>query len=250
MSAHEFSEEEWAVRVDLAACYRLVDKFGMTDLIYNHISARLPGYHDRFLINPYGLHYSEVTASNLVVVDLEGKPIYRQDPSHKVNRAGFVIHSAVHEAKPEVGCVIHTHTVAGVAVSAMECGLLPVTQTALRFSKILGYHEYEGPAFRLDERERLVASLEGKSALILRNHGLLVCGRTIQEAFRRLHRLESACQIQVALMSSGAPIRYPSKVSQEETIAMFDDNRGANHGGMEWDALVRVLIKEDDSYRN
>src|SRR5271154_2559614 len=169
---------EWQARVDLAACYRLAHHFGMTDLIYTHISARVPGPEEHFLINPYGLLFNEITASSLIKIDLDGAVVLKPDLDYPVNQAGFVIHSAVHAARPDVGCVMHTHTRAGMALSALECGLLPLTQTAMRFHGRIGYHEYEGPAVELDERQRLVANLGVHSAMILRNHGLLSAGAT------------------------------------------------------------------------
>jgi ribulose-5-phosphate 4-epimerase/fuculose-1-phosphate aldolase len=174
----EVSPEEWQARVDLAACYRLVDKYGMTDLIYNHITARIPGSKDHLLINLYGMLYKEITASSLVKIDVEGEIIWKPDTDYGINKSGYVIHGAIHKARPDVACVLHTHTRAGIAVSAMKCGLLPLSQTAIRFVGHIGYHDYEGPAVELDERERIVEDLGSHDALIMRNHGLLTCGAT------------------------------------------------------------------------
>ena len=176
------SPTEWQTRVDLAACYRLVHHYGMDDLVYNHISARVPGEEGHFLINAYGMTYDEITASSLVKIDFDGKVVQDSGTGYGINHAGFVIHSAVHRGRPDVACVIHTHTPAGMAVSAMKCGLLPLTQNAMFFSGV-GYHDYEGPAVDLDEQQRLVTDLGGHVAMILRNHGLLAVGATIPEAF-------------------------------------------------------------------
>lgn len=246
------SDAEWAARVELAACYRLVARFGMDDLIYNHITARAPGDDHHLLINAYGLRYSEITASNLYKIDLDGNIVTKPDLPYGINHAGYVIHGAVHSARPDVRCVIHTHTRAGVAVSAMQCGLLPISQTSLRFTKRIGYHDFEGPVFTLDERARLVENLGENDALILRNHGLLVCGRTVGETFHLIQRLEVACQVQVDVMAAGQDIHYPSKSAQESTEAMLGrdaDGLPVSVGGkMEWEALVRELHRDDPTY--
>ena len=174
----EVSPEEWQARVELAACYRLVDQYEMTDLIYNHITARIPGT-EHLLINLYGLLYKEITASSLVKIDVEGEIIAKPDTDYGINKSGYVIHGAIHKARPEVKCVLHTHTRAGIAVSAMKCGLLPLSQTSIRFDGHIGYHDFEGPAVDLDERERIVSDLGPHNALIMRNHGLLTCGPTV-----------------------------------------------------------------------
>src|SRR4030081_1978383 len=166
------SPEEWQARVDLAACYRLMDCFEMTDLIYNHITARIPGTQDHLLINLYGLLYREITASSLVKIDVEGNILAKPDTDYAINKSGYVIHGAIHKARPDVACIIHTHTRAGMAVAAMKCGLLPLSQTSVRFEGHIGYHDYEGPAVDLAERERLVQDLGPHDAMVLRNHGL------------------------------------------------------------------------------
>ena len=192
----QVSAEEWQARVDLAACYRLVDYYGMTDLTYNHITARVPGSQGQqrhhILINLYGLTYKEITASNLAKIDLDGEVIWKPDTDYYVNRAGYVIHGAIHRARSDVACVLHTHTRAGMAVAAMKCGLLPISQTSIRFENHIGYHDYEGPAIELAERERLVGSLGAHDAMILRNHGLLTTGQSIAECFNNHFRLERA----------------------------------------------------------
>ena len=186
------SEAEWEMRVNLAACYRLVARYGMTDLIYNHITARVPDEPGHILINPYGFLYTEITASSLYKIDLDGNVVLKPDTHYGINHAGYVIHSAVHGARHDVECVVHTHSRAGMAVSAMKCGLLPLTQTAMRFYGRVSYHAYEGPAVDLAERERLVRDLGGNDVMMLKNHGLLVCGRSIAEAFNQLYWLEMA----------------------------------------------------------
>src|SRR3954454_19854648 len=183
------SPQEWQARVDLAACYRLMDCFGMTDLIYNHITARIPGSDDHLLINLYGLLYKEITASSVVKIHVDCDIVWKPDTDYDINKSGYVIHGAIHKARPDVACVLHTHTRAGIAVSAMQCGLLPLSQTSIRFVGHIGYHDYEGPAVDLDERERIVNDLGSHDALIMRNHGLLTCGATIQQAFNTMYQL-------------------------------------------------------------
>src|SRR4051812_16089646 len=175
----QVSPEEWQARLDLAACYRLVDSYGMTDLIYNHITARIPGSPDHLLINLYGLLYREITASSLVKIDVEGEIIWKPDTDYGINKSGYVIHGAIHKARPEVQCVLHTHTRAGMAVAAMTCGLLPLSQTSIRFVGHLGYHDYEGPAVDLDERERIVGELGADGAQINGQHGPPSRGATL-----------------------------------------------------------------------
>ncbi len=242
----EVDEAEWAARVDLAACYRLCVHYRMTDMIYNHISLRVPGRHDHFLINAFGLLYSEVSASNLVKVDLDGNPVDGGDL--QANPAGFVIHSAVHKARPDVDCVFHTHTRAGVAVSAQKNGLLSISQHAMRFHNRVGYHDYEGIALDLDEQERLVRDLGTHNALILRNHGLLTTGASVRDAFEEMYYLELACQIQLDALSSGTPIVQPPEAVCEHAAQQF---AGSNSyiRNRDWQALRRMLDKQDPSYR-
>jgi ribulose-5-phosphate 4-epimerase/fuculose-1-phosphate aldolase len=246
------NEIERRSRIELAACYRLVAKYGMTDLIYNHISLRIPQTDHQLLINPYGLFYHEITASSLIKIDLEGKILAPGNTKYGVNRAGYIIHSAVHRARPEVQCVIHTHTAAGVAVSAMADGLMPISQTALRFTGRTGYHDYEGPSVDEDEQARLAAALGPHNVLILRNHGLLTCGRSAAEAFFLMQRLETACRIQVAAVAAGPP-RLPSAESQTRTIAMFSAVNAREgvpvDGAMEWESHLWVLEQTDPSYK-
>jgi ribulose-5-phosphate 4-epimerase/fuculose-1-phosphate aldolase len=244
------SEAEWQTRVDLAACYRLVARYGMTDLIYNHITARVPGGDNHILINAYGYLYTEITASNLYKIDLDGNVVLKPDTHYGINQAGYVIHSAVHSARHDVACVIHTHTRAGMAVSAMQCGLLPLTQNAMRFSGAIAYHDYEGPAVDTDERQRLIADLGKNDVMILRNHGLLACGRTIAETFNILYWLEMACKAQVDAMSSGAALAMPNQGVPEKTAHLYAPGVRRVYGEMEWEAMLRQLDREDPSYRN
>src|SRR6202050_2737710 len=182
---NEVSAQEWQTRTDLAACYRLGDAYDMTDLIYNHITARIPGT-EHLLINLYGLLYKEITASSLVKIDVEGNVAWKPDPDYAINVSGYVIHGAIHKARPGVACVLHTHTRAGMAVSAMKCGLLPLSQTSIRFVGHLGYHDYEGPAIDNDERERIVHDLGPHDALVMRNHGFFTPGATKNHAVHTL----------------------------------------------------------------
>jgi ribulose-5-phosphate 4-epimerase/fuculose-1-phosphate aldolase len=243
------SPEEWAIRVDLAACYRLVDHFGMCDLVYNHISARVPGPQEHFLINPYGLMYEEITASNLIKIDLDGNVVMNPSSEYGINQAGFVIHSAVHAARPDIGCVIHTHTRANMAVSAMKCGLLPITQSAMRFADI-AYHDYESVALNLEERERLVRDLGRSNAMILRNHGLLACGADIAQAFNIQFWLERACQAQIDAMAGGTELIIPPKEVVDLTWKLYQPDVRRPYGVMEWPAMLRFLDRRDPSYRD
>lgn len=240
-------EDEWQVRVDLAACYRLLHAHRMTDLIYNHISARVPGHHDRFLINPYGLLFEEVTASSLVVIDAEGT-VVRDTTGLGVNPGGFTIHSAVHVARPDVACVMHTHTAATLAVATMRRGLLPLTQQAMRFTDRIAYHDYEGVHFTDGERRRLQASLGGRMAMLLRNHGTLVCGRTIAEAWDIMYYLERACQAQVSLLTTGEPLVEVDAAVAEQVASVFESPSRAAPAKI-WPAMLRMLDRIDPSYR-
>ncbi|MEO8559900.1 MAG: class II aldolase/adducin family protein [Rhodospirillales bacterium] len=243
------SEAEWNMRVELAACYRLVARYGMTDLIYNHITARVPDSDNHILINAYGYLYTEITASNLYKIDLDGNVLLKPDTHYGINHAGYVIHSAVHGARHDVECVVHTHSRAGMAVSAMQCGLLPLTQTAMRFAGVVSYHDYEGPAIDLDERQRLVADLGSNDVMILRNHGLLACGRSVAETFNMLYWLEMACKAQVDAMSSGAKLTMPNQGVAEKTAHLYAPGTRRVFGAMEWEAMLRQLDRDDPSYR-
>jgi ribulose-5-phosphate 4-epimerase/fuculose-1-phosphate aldolase len=235
------------MRVDLAACYQLAAIFKWTDLIYTHFSARVPGTED-FLINAYGLMFEEITASNLVRIDTRGKEI--DDPLELgYNEAGFVIHGCVHEARPEVNCVIHTHTRAGVAVSAMKCGLLPISQHAMRVQRQCTYHDYEGIALDMGERERMAHDLGRTSkVMILRNHGLLTLGETVREAFELMYYLDCACQIQIDAMAGGlANVPEMSAGAQATATEQFErDDRPSAH--KDWPALLRLLERRGIDY--
>ncbi len=242
------SPEEWETRVTLAACYRLMDKYGMTDMIYNHITARIPGTED-LLINLYGLLYKEITASSLVRITVEGEIVRKPDTDYGINVSGYVIHGCIHTARPDVAAVIHTHSRAGMAVSSMSCGLLPMTQTASRFNNHLAYHDFEGPAVDLAERELLVRDLGDHNAMILRNHGLLTCGATVAEAFNLMLWLETACKAQVDTLAMGREIIVPDEVVLNRTARLYDPDV-RKFGLLEWNAMLRLLDREDPSYRN
>ena len=241
------------IRIDLAAAYRLIHRLGLDDSIYTHISVRLPGRNDRFLINPYGLRFEEVTASNLVTVDLDGNVI--DDPMGLgINPAGFTIHSAIHAARHDAICVLHTHTVAGIAVACQKRGLLPLNQWSLQFTGCLAYHDYEGIALDLDERSRLVADLGDKFVMVLRNHGMLTCGRSVAEAFKLMHNLERSCRAQLAVQSSGAEIIPLSDAVARKTAgqyASFYDAIETNGvPDSEWAAFKRMLERTDPDFAN
>lgn len=245
---HDSIETVAAERLHLAAAYRLIAHFGLDDSIFTHISARAPKEEAEhgFLINPFGLRFDEVTASNLVTVDLDGK-IIRDDYGKGINAAGFTIHSAVHAARPEVGCVLHTHTVAGVAVSSMKEGILPLNQWSLQFYNRVATHDYEGIALNLEERERLVADLGNAKAMILRNHGLLTCGGTVGEAFALMYNLERTCKAQLALLSSGAELNRVSDDLAEFTAQQYEsmtkDRGNPDKKDPEWEAYLRLALK-------
>lgn len=241
------SGDEWDTRVNLAACYRLVALYGWSHLTLNHISARVPGKDDHFLLNPNGLMFKEVTASSLVKIDLNGNIL--DDTPYEVNKAGFTIHSAIHAARPDVTCVLHTHTEAGMAISVLKRGLLMLEQGALRFYNRIGYHAYEGIALDLDERKRLVKSLGPHFALILRNHGLLTCGREICEAFNLMYHLEKACKAQLMALSTGEELEWPSPEISEHTAQQAWRNDRV-HGARDWPALLREADAADPSYRD
>ena len=238
---------EWQIRCDLAALYRLVAHFRWTDLIYTHISARLPN--DRFLINQYGVQFHEMRASDLVKIDVDGNIVEERAGSGKVNAAGFTIHSAVHMARHDLMCVVHTHTAAGIAVSCQKHGLLPISQHALKFYGHLAFHGYEGIALDLDERDRLVADLGPHSAMILANHGLLAAGRTIPEAWANIYYLERACQAQVAALSGGVELIYPPEEVRQRTAAQFNNGNVLPHCEMLWESCLRLLDDRVPDFR-
>lgn len=247
--------DEWQTRTDLAACYRLHAHYGWTDLIYTHISARVPGAEEHFLLNPFGLMFDEVKASNLVKIDIDGNIV--EPTPHPIHRAGFVIHSAIHGGRPDAHCVIHAHTRAGMAVSTMKCGLLPLTQHAMLFHGKVAYHDSEGLANNLDERSRLVADMGDKPVMILRNHGTLVAGQTIGQAFAMMWHLEMAMQAQVDALASGQELTMPTQALADRISAAAFKTPGTRRsdgtispmGYLEWPALLRMLDRKDASYR-
>ena len=238
------SAAEWQAQVDLAACYRLVEAFGMTDLTYNHITARIPGTEDHLLINLYGLLYREITASSLVKIDIAGTILWQPETDYGINKSGYVIHGAIHAARPDVTCIIHTHTRAGMAIAAMKCGLLPLSQTAMRFVGHLGYHDYEGPAIDLDERARLVRDLGPHDAMVMRSHGLLTCGATIPQAFNTMYQLELSCRSQVDAMAARTELIVPSDNVLAHTAHLYQPGTRRPYGVLEWPAMLRLLAAE------
>ena len=241
------SAEEWQLRVDLAACYRLVAMYGWSDLVFTHITARVPGPEHHFLINPYGLMFDEITASSLVKVDQQCNKII--DSPFPVNPAGFVIHSAVHEAREDITCVLHTHTRAGVAVSAQRRGILPVSQQSTFILGSLAYHDYEGVAFRDEEKPRLQADLGTANFLVLRNHGLLTVGRTIADAFLAMYTFENACRIQIDAQAGGELIEVNPLIVKGVAKAMKVQTGGMG-GAFVWPSLLRRLEKADAGYQD
>ena len=245
------SAAEWEARVDCACAYRLVKHFGMDDLIYNHISARIPGT-EEFLLNPMGLMYDEVCASSLIKVDLAGRvlwaPEFPKGLGYRFNPAGFVIHGAIHQAKPELACVIHTHSLAGMAVASLKKGLLPMTQTAMRFDKV-AYHDYEGVVLEADERRRLLRNLGDCEVMLLRNHGVLAVGKSVAQAFNNIYRIERACRAQLLAQSSGDEVLLPPRAVQEKTHHLYRPGVRRPYGLLEWPAMRRLADRIDPSYR-
>ena len=240
----EVSTEEWQTRLDLAACYRLVDAYEMSEMTSNHISARVPGSDDNLLINLYGMTYREITASSLVKIDFEGNIIWKPETDYGINKSGYIIHGAIHRARLDVVGVLHTHTRAGMAISSMACGLLPLTQTAIRFAGRIGCHDYEGPAIELDERERLVRDLGTHNAMILRNHGLLACGATIPQAFNTMYQLELSCRSQVDAMAGRTELIRPDEKIIARVAHLYEPGTRRAWGVLEWPAMLRRLAAE------
>jgi ribulose-5-phosphate 4-epimerase/fuculose-1-phosphate aldolase len=241
------SPAEWQARVDLAACYRLTELYGMSDMIYTHISARVPDQPEHFLINPFGMLFGEMTASCFLKVSLEGEVLYNPSTEYGLQVAGYVIHSALYRARPDVMCVMHTHTTAGMAVSALKCGLLPLTQTATRFYTRTAYHDFNGPERDPGERERLAENLGAHDMMILRNHGLLAVGESIPETFARMYGMERACQAQVAAMACNTELNHMAPEVVDKAVAMYPPSR--RYGLLEWPALLRLLDRKDPSFR-
>jgi ribulose-5-phosphate 4-epimerase/fuculose-1-phosphate aldolase len=244
----QVSDAEWRLRVDLAACYRLVALYGWDDLIFTHISARVPDSNHHFLINPYGMTFDEVTASSLVKVDLKGRKVL--ESPYEINPAGFVIHSAVHAAREDAACVLHTHSINGVAVSATKGGVLPVSQQSIFVLSSLGYHDYEGVALLDGEKPRLVRDLGDKSFLMLRNHGILTVGASVPDAFVLMYIFESACTIQLrAQAASSELIPIDQKIIAGAQMAAKQVTRSAG-GALAWPGLIRKLDRVDRTYRD
>ena len=241
---------EWKTRVDLAAAFRLVDLYGWSDMLATHLSARIPGPSDHFLINPMGVLFEEMTASDLITLDIDGNIL--SDTSRSINPAGYTIHSAIHIGRKDAGCVMHTHTSAGLGVATQKDGLLPLTQMALAVIANTGYHDYEGPAFDLEERERLISDLQNLNILILRNHGLLTVGKAIAEAFMWMYRAERACRFQLSFQKAGAEAQEISKSVQEVSIERAKKAiSSTGHrpiGDFEWPALVRKLHRQSPGF--
>ena len=239
---------EWETRVQLAALYRLSAHYGWDELIYTHISARVPGSAEHFLLNPFGHAFNEVTASSLIKVDLDGNAV--DATPYRIHKAGFVIHSAIHAARKDALCVIHHHTEAGMAVSMLKCGLLPLSQHAQLFHEKIGYHGFEGIANDIDERGRLAADLGQNWVLILRNHGMLIAGRTIPEAFSMCFHLEKACRAQLRAMATGSELTIPSAEVSRKTAERGFDAPGQPLGRLEWDSQLRLVERIDSSCRD
>jgi ribulose-5-phosphate 4-epimerase/fuculose-1-phosphate aldolase len=244
-------QDQMTDRQRLAAAYRIVDYLGWCETIYGHLTLRVPGAKDHFLINPWGLRYDEVTASNLLEIDHNGDKV--AGPNYPINKPGFVIHSAIHEARSDVNCVIHIHTVAGMAVAAQKNGLLPISMPGTGFWGQVGYHDYEGPSMNLGERKRLVASLGIKNTMILRNHGILTCGKSVEEAFILMFRLQRACEVQIAAQSGGTELITPPDQVLAESVQLtkefLENNDGLPAGKLEFDSYVRLMDKCDPSFR-
>ena len=240
----DIDEAEWGRRVELAACYRLADRFGFSDIIWSHITARVPGASKHFLLNRFDLRYDEVTACNLIKLDLEGKVL---DGPDDVNVTGFVIHSAIHAAREDVVCVMHAHPPGGLAVCALECGLMPVIQDAMPFYDRIAYHDYEGLSTDTAECQRLAASMGAHNAMIMRNHGLLTAGRSVGEAFMLMYSLERACRVQIQVLASGQTLSLPTPEICEQAARQYE---AFWPGKYEWPALIRLIDAEDPSYRD
>ena len=248
------SEAEWQARVTLAAAYRLCDHFGMTDMIATHLSMRVPGTTDQFLLIAHGLLFGEVTASSLLKVDVEGNVLLQPEfgadlPDYNLQPAAFVIHSALYRARPDIQAAIHTHTTAGIAVSSLQCGLLPLTQTAHRFIGRIAYHDFNGPERHPEEREAIAAHLGAMNLMILRNHGLLTVGRSMPEAFNYMFGLERACQAQVAAMACNTPLNHLPQAIIDKSVGMYAPSATRPYGEKEWPGLLRLLDRRDPSFR-
>ena len=246
------SAQEWEARVNLAACYRLIDHYGMSDHISNHITARVPGTQNEFLINPYGIFYDQVTASCLIRIDIEGNILFNPAEGYEVNRSGYIIHGAIHAARHDVDCIIHTHTLTGMTVASMQCGLLPIAQMSMRWVKGVSYHDYES-IVHMDERERMVRDLGSNHIMILRNHGLLACGANIPQCFNNMFWLKRACDLQVMFLSCNQQMTRLSDEVIEKSWGAYQPggtrHMQQRHGLLEWPALLHRLDAMDPSFR-
>ncbi len=242
----DFNEEEWRNRVNLAACYHLADHFQMTDIIWNHITAKTSEQKETFLINQFGLRYDEVTASNLLEIDLEGNIVSGEGD---INYTGYIIHGAVHKARKEINCVMHTHTRAGLAISCLKDGLNPIFQDAAIFHNRVSYHDWQGMSTEVEECKDIAKNLGKNKVMILRNHGLLTCGETIGEAFILMYYLDKTCKNQLDTLSTGKPIIVPSDNIMEYAAGQYEDPR-FRLGHHEWPALLRLLDQKNSIYKN
>lgn len=243
------SAAEWQARLDLAACYRLCELYGMSDMIYTHISARVPDSPGHFLLNPNGMLFGEITASSLLKVTMEGEVVYKPDLPYGLHPAGFTIHSALYRARPDIAAAMHTHTIAGMAVSALKCGLLPLTQTATRFYGRIAYHDFRGPERDPSERDALATSLGNLNYCILRNHGLLTVGESMSEAFIAMWGMERACQAQLAAMACNTELNMPPPEVVDKSTAMYAPGASRRYGPLEWQGLMRRIDAVDPSWR-
>ncbi len=246
------SPEEWQTRLDLAACYRLFVHYRMTDMIYTHVTSRVPGTEDQILINPYGLMFDEITASNLYKIDYDGNVILRPETEYDINRSGYRLHTALHKARPDAACVLHTHSLATVTVSTMKCGLLPLTQPALRFFNRVSYTKYDAAGFDDHIQAQIIADLGQNDVMLMHNHGTIVVGRSMAEAFNLLYNLEMSCLVQMHAMQSGTELVLVNERVAEETAMMLGPKGGTADGVMdgrrEWSALRRMLDRKDPGY--
>ena len=245
--SEKYDDEEWSVRLNLAACYHLADHFHMSDIIWNHITAKTSLNKETFLINPFGLRYDEITASNLIEITSDGKLVDSKS-SASINDTGHIIHGAIHEARQDIKCVMHTHSRAGLAISALKDGLVPMTQDTAVFYNRVSYHDWEGMSTNQDECKRLAKSLGNNKVMILRNHGLLTCGETIREAFMLMYYLDKACKNQIDVMSTNMETIIPSNNIMEYAAGQYDDPR-FKLGDHEWPALLRLLDKKKSIYK-
>lgn len=246
---NKVTDEEWQTRVDLAACYRLVAQYGWDDLVYTHITAKIPGTEDQFLINPYGMMFAEITASSLVKIDLAGNKLDADNP-FPVNPAGFTIHSAIHAARHDARCVLHVHTPNGIAVSAQKGGVLPISQQSIFVLASLAYHDYEGVALNDDEKPRLVRDLGDKTFFMLRNHGLLTVGRSIADAFQAMYFFEATCMIQIRAQAGGGELIPISQPILDGAVAQVKAVTRGLGGNLAWPGLLRKLDRIDTSFRD